>query len=391
LIIFGVRMPLGQILKHIYKGQIPPLGLLPEQLLDLLARFSSFRGRRFRLTPVERLLTTMRRQEPDHVPCAPLLGGAYRQLTGVTYHDFSLNPDLAIEAGLLGLRVIGGDLLLVGIDLSVEASDFGQAVIYPENSTPHPDYSNPLIRDWTDYRKLKRIDLQNATRMQRVIGMARRLVKEKSFSAVFVPVVSSPLSVLGMMRGTEQVFKDCINYPVDVMAALETITGVLIDYINALCDTGIIVVAPDMLYASQSGIGKELWEKIEGPFGRELANVIHRRKCLVAIHNCGDAPYFDSMIRFMEPEGISFARLPEDCSSRRELKKRYGDQTVLIGNVETSLLYHGSPHEVMEECRRIIEELADGGGFILAPGCEYPPNANLFNAIAMVLAAQLYG
>jgi uroporphyrinogen decarboxylase len=46
---------------------------------------------------------------------------------------------------------------------------------------------------------------------------------------------------------------------------------------------------------------------------------------------------------------------------------------------------------VMEECRRVIDDLAPGGGFILAPGCEYPPNANLMNAVVMVETARLYG
>jgi uroporphyrinogen decarboxylase len=59
--------------------------------------------------------------------------------------------------------------------------------------------------------------------------------------------------------------------------------------------------------------------------------------------------------------------------------------------VETSLLYRGTPHQVMESCREIIDDLADGGGFVLAPGCEFPPDGNLLNAIAMVKAAQLYG
>jgi uroporphyrinogen decarboxylase len=145
------------------------------------------------------------------------------------------------------------------------------------------------------------------------------------------------------------------------------------------------------LFCARSGLGKDLWEKIEGPFARQIANSIHRRGRFVVIHNCGDGPYFDSMIRFMEPEAITFARLPDQCVDRKALKKRYGDQTTLIGNVETPLLYEGSPYEVMEECRRIIEDLGDGGGFVLAPGCEYPPNANLLNAVVLVETARRYG
>ena len=384
-------MSLLKAVKSVAKGRIPPPRYIPDQWLDWVAGMSSWRGRRFHLNPIERLLTTMRHKEPDHVPCATLIGGACRQLTGVSFHDFSLNTNLAIEAGLLSLETVGGDIQLLGLDLSVEASDFGQAIVYPENSTAHPDYTKPLLKDHTDYRKLKRIEIRNAPRMQRVVEMARRSVKDKGREAVFVPIVSSPLSVLSMMRSAELVFKDCVHYPDEVMAAMDTVTGVLIDYINALCDTGLMVIAPDMLFASKTALGRDLWEKNEGPFGREISNAIHQRGCMVAIHNCGDGPYFDSMIKFMKPEAISFARLPEDCADRKQLKKRYGDQTVLIGHVETPTLFGGSPYEVMEECRQIIEDLAPGGGFILAPGCEYPPNADLFNAYAMVKAAELYG
>jgi uroporphyrinogen decarboxylase len=73
-----------------------------------------------------------------------------------------------------------------------------------------------------------------------------------------------------------------------------------------------------------------------------------------------------------------------------DLKKRYGRAVTLIGYVPTPLLVSGTPRQVMDECRRQIDNLADGGGFILAPGCEYPPNLSLVNAMALVRAAEKY-
>ncbi len=200
-----------------------------------------------------------------------------------------------------------------------------------------------------------------------------------------------PLGVLCMMRGAEHLFRDCVLYTNDVKAALETITEVLAEYVDALCGTGVLAVTLDTLFASHNGLSRELWEDIEGPFVREVSKAIHARGCLVGVHNCGDGIYFDSQIRFMEPEIISYAHLPEDCRDNRELKRRYGGQVVLMGSVDTALLARGTPYEVMEQCRRLMDDLADGGGFILAPGCEYPPNIPLENAWAMVRAARTYG
>ena len=54
-------------------------------------------------------------------------------------------------------------------------------------------------------------------------------------------------------------------------------------------------------------------------------------------------------------------------------------------------MFLGTPEEVKMECKRQIEALNKGGGFILATGCEFPPNGSLMNAIAMMEAAELYG
>jgi uroporphyrinogen decarboxylase len=133
-----------------------------------------------------------------------------------------------------------------------------------------------------------------------------------------------------------------------------------------------------------------LWEEIEGPFVREISNLIKKNGLVAGIHNCGHGIYFDSQIKYMEPDVISFAHLPDDCTTPREMKQRYGDQTTLLGYIPTPLLINGTPKDVMEESRRQIEDLAAGGGFVLAPGCEYPPNIPLTNAIALVEASRRY-
>jgi len=264
-------------------------------------------------------------------------------------------------------------------------------VIYPEDSTPYPDYANPLIKDVDDYRKLRRANLQEADRMQNMIKMVRLSGEIDGKGMLMGGFCLGPLGVLNMMSGADRLFRDCVNHPLEVMAALDTITETLIDYVKAQCDAGAIGVALDTLFASWNGLSRELWEQIEGPFAKELADAIRDKGKMVFVHNCGHGIYFDSQIRFMEPMLISFAQLPDDCSSPEELKRRYGDQVMLMGYISTTLLSYGTPYQVMEECRKQIDDLAPGGGYVLAPGCEYPPNIPLTNAFAMVNAAKKYG
>jgi len=384
-------MKLFDTIKKLNQGVVPPLGTIPDSVLDFVADASRLRSRFQSVSSLERVLTAVRHKEPDRVPVTPILSGGARQISGISYPDHSLNADKTAQSFLDGWKFVGGDLVLLMLDLSLEAADFGQKMEYPDNSTPHPDYDHPLIRDVEDYDRVPSIDPLKTPRMSEFVRLCRIMVKKVGLKSIVTGFVFAPLGVLSMMRGAELLFKDCVLYPKKVQKACEIITGVLIEYVQAQCDTGVPAIAIDSLFASKTGLPKKLWEEIEGPFVGEISRVVKENGLIVGVHNCGPDPYFDSQIRFMEPEVMSVAQLPDDCKDRKELKEKYGDQITLLGYVETPLLVHGTPTEVMDECRRQMDDLAPGGGFILAPGCEYPPNIPLTNAIAMIKAAEKYG
>jgi len=273
----------------------------------------------------------------------------------------------------------------------VEAAAFGQKMVYPEETTARPDYDKPVIRDVDDYKKIKPFNISEAPRMKEFLTLCKIIVRRVGFGGVVGGFVFGPAGVLSMMRGAENFLKDCLLYPKEVKHACEIVTEVLIEYSLAQCDVGIPAVAIDTLYASVSGLPKKVWEDIEGPFVKELSTAIKKKGHMVGIHNCGHKPYADVQLKWMQPEVFSFAHLPDDCRSPGELKEKYGDGTALVGYISTHLLVNGSPMEVMDECKRQIDVLAKGGGFILAPGCEYPPNIPLTNAFVMVEAAKRFG
>ena len=382
---------LTKIIQLLREGRRPAMGDIPEPLLDAFASFSSLRGRWTDLSSIERVLTSTRHKQPDRVPVTPILCAGARQIKGISFPEFATNAEKAADVYSSGYEFVGGDMIVLLWDLSVEAADFGQRVIYPEDSTPRPDYDDPKIKDVDDYGKLKPIDFANAERMQEFVKLCRIMVSRVGFRSVVSGFLFGPLGVLSMMRGAEQMFRDCVLYPKEVIRACEAITPTLLEFAQAQCETGVSTVAIDTLYASRNGLTKELWEEIEGPFSREISRTIKKNGVSVAIHNCGHDLYFDAQIRFMEPDSISFAHLPDDCKTPKDLKERYGDQVTLVGYIPTPLLVDGTPGQVIDACREQIDVLAKDGGFILAPGCEYPPNIPLTNAFSMMKAAEMYG
>jgi uroporphyrinogen decarboxylase len=180
--------------------------------------------------------------------------------------------------------------------------------------------------------------------------------------------------------------------PEMVIKAEEVITEVLVDYIKAMAKTGVHAIVLDTLFASQSIMSKKMWKAIEAPFARRLADTIREAGAMVMVHNCGNGIYFDVQMEAMNPVAISYAYLPDDCKDNVELKEKWGDKTTLCGTVSPAqYMFLGTPEDVKAECKKQIEALGKGGGYILATGCEFPPNGSLLNAIAMMEAAELYG
>ena len=344
------------------------------------------------MTGLERIVSALQHKEADRVPAGPLVCGAARRVLGVTYQDWAQDSDLAVESMVQAQKLIGMDGVLMLVDLSVEGADFGGPMVFPIEDTPHPVYKANLIQTLDDYKKIEYIDPRKGKRMSHMVRYTDGVMKAMGSETAVMTFVYGPLGILSMLRGAEKLFIDCMKNPQVVHDACEVINAVLLDQIDALCETGVHAVVLDTLFASGSIMSKDLWMKMEGPHARALAERVHKHGRAVVVHNCGNNVYFDIQIETMAPEAISFAYLPDDCKTAEELKEKWGDKTCLVGYVPPSpdMILH-TPEQVKEKCKEQIKVLAPGGGYILSTGCEFPPNGSLLNAIAMMEAAEEYG
>ena len=343
------------------------------------------------MNSLERVALTLQHKEPDRVPVYPLLNGISRKVIGADYPTWATNADVCAEAYIKVTEKYNLDIICTLTDLSVEAADFGQKVIYPEIEAAYADPKDRYLKSLEDYKNVKRIDPRKSPRMSEHIKLCEKLVKAKGQDTAIVAFVFGPLGIASMLRGQQEIFLDVIDDPEAVMKAEEEITATLIDYCDALIETGVHAIMLDTLFASQCIMSKKMWLEIEGPYVERIAKHVHDKGCMFMIHNCGTGIYFDVQIQTMKPEAISFLHLPDDCKTWEEVKEKYGSQTTLIGYVSPPWTISASPEEVEEECRKEIDIMKKDGGFILATGCEYPANNSFDNAEAIVRAANIYG
>jgi uroporphyrinogen-III decarboxylase len=79
-----------------------------------------------------------------------------------------------------------------------------------------------------------------------------------------------------------------------------------------------------------------------------------------------------------------------DQTDMAEAKRILGNVSCIVGNVPTSLVMTGTPEQVKEYCRKLIEACAPGGGYILAGGASID-KGNVKNVKAMMEAAYEFG
>jgi uroporphyrinogen decarboxylase len=345
------------------------------------------------VTPLERVVAALTYKDPDRVPAAPLVCGASRRVYGVTYDVWSRDPVIAAKSLIAAQELIGFDGFLTLIDLSVEPAAFGQKVIYPVESTALSAAfkGDMLIKSIDDYDKLQYVDPKKADRMRDVIKLCEILVQEKGKEIPTLGFVYGPAGTLSMMRTLEKLSIDLVKNKSAVQKALKVINDVLFDYAKAQYETGVPGVVLDVLFASKMIWSRKTYDEFEGQYCSKIADEI-RKHALVVLHNCGHGPYFDTMISWYKPAAISYHYVPDGCKDYADTKQKYGKQTVLIGHADNPrVVYPGTPEEVINHCTEQIKAYGPGSGYILATGCEFPPNASLLNARAMVEASDKYG
>ncbi|MFX0195519.1 MAG: uroporphyrinogen decarboxylase family protein [Candidatus Hodarchaeota archaeon] len=76
----------------------------------------------------------------------------------------------------------------------------------------------------------------------------------------------------------------------------------------------------------------------------------------------------------------------------KDYVERYGNKNIIMGNVDPPSLMFKSPDEVLELCKKNIEEGMEASkGYVLACGCELPPPAPPANVYTMTKAVREYG
>lgn len=372
------------------------------------------------LTPRERVLAAINHEEPDRVPIVIGPSNAtgmkmppYRRLKallGIEAPDRYLYDWPELGTALLDeatLERLHSDVRGV-VDRFPEAvkarmdarpphapciDDWGGGQVEVDDGTWYPGF-HPMADAETidDIDRYPWPDMDDPYRVALVHEHAARLAQENRFGIMATPWLLFPFERAIAMQGLETFLVRMALDPDFAIALLRRIGGLCTTlmghFLEALGDDVDIIKIGDDLGSEQALLmSPAMYRQILKPVHADyIAFIRSHTKAKVFFHTDGDVwEVLDDLVEI----GVDILNPVQSSSGRMAdlaaLKARYGDRLSFCGGIDTQhILPHGSPEDVRREVRRVIGELAPGGGYLVAAVHTIMSEVPAENVLAMV-------
>lgn len=176
--------------------------------------------------------------------------------------------------------------------------------------------------------------------------------------------------------------------------ALEVQAGICGQVLAALGDTVDVVMFNDDLGTQENlQLSPRMYRSLIKPRQKQLYQVIQQHsRCKIFFHSDGA---ISSILPDLIEIGVHILNpVQPTCAGMdpARLKREFGKDLSFWGSIDTQqVLPFGTPAQVADEVRRRIEELAPGGGFVLAAVHNIQPDVPPENVVALFDTAREYG
>lgn len=371
------------------------------------------------MTAIERVEASVKLEPVDRVPCAPLMDVYFpcrhkglsiaegmRDMRkgfqaivdvfddlggwdGMILPGYSLAPTPNVYSG-----VVLGKTLLPGKELGEnEAAQFHEKVVLT-----HEDYDEIIKRGWNGFREKQR-ERYVPFPAEKIVEWTKRQMeqykyelqywKSRGIRSLCGAIVSSPLMILSLSRTLLEITKDLYEIPDKVEAVMEAMVDELIeDSIKAARISG----EPGVMLIMERGgcfyYSLAIYERFEFVHLKKMVDAFAGEGLITVMHLDQDhtlnLPYFKDL-----PAKMVVAEL-DSTTDIFKAKEILNGHMCIAGDVSAALTSLGTPEEVEDYCKRLIDVVGKESGFILSTGCTCPVECKIDNLKAMVNTAKSY-
>lgn len=342
----------------------------------------------------KRIEALLNSRKVDRVPITGLSTGFSNKNAGYSVASAYDDPRKSFDAELWTAEQYGWELVpqLFGHTI-LGGWDFGGEIQMPES-----EYQGALsikscpVKTEDDVWNLKMPDPKAAGGIGKAMEFAK--IQEKNGQPItFFP--RSAFCVASNICGLQQFCKWMIKKPELchrlLRMAVDHIRNVLTYWVDTFGAQKIFVWMSSPNESNQV-ISPKHFEEFALPYHVELFRILRAAGVWrIGFHICGEQnqnlPYLVQSSLWEHPSILSFGHEVD-----LEVAASYFPKDIIFGNIEPAIIQTGTPKEVYELSRIVIEKGKTApGGFIFAPGCELPPMSPPVNVYQMTKAVNDFG
>lgn len=365
------------------------------------------------MTSRERFWTAVSLQEPDRVPVAPYIVYFAGAVAGLSPSEFGWSVDKSHKAlfatyerynkEIDALHIMSMRFAYTGVFPSAYSTLYfdwafpsGELPQFVERGGKHgPEIYDKILEEGFTYLiDPERINLEKIRAAYFEEAQCHRdwlkiWEQEDVVNLATGPMATIPADLLIYARGSEG-FMDLVECPEKIIAVNETMTpGIIaLNKLQAKEKKREHFYRISIQNFTADFISPQMFERLCWPWMKKMIVEFLNDDCTVILHLDGKWKPFYHFFQDL-PEKRIIMEL--EFSEMKTAKKILGNIFCLKGNVPPQDLAFGTEDQIKDYCKQLIDDCADGGGFILSSGCEVPVNAKPENIEAMIDTAISYG
>jgi len=375
------------------------------------------------VTHRERVLTALKREQPDRVPLD--LGGslastinihAYRRL--MARLGFGEAPPVAYLSRRSN-SVLPDERLQSYLDVDCRAVILNDPDVNPERELPDGSLTDEWGIIWKHLgdgqhfinhdgpfyglepdpgliQKFAWPDPLDPGRFRTLRSQAQAH-RARTDAAIILVLGTGLVHQIQFMRGYAASLEDLIVAPDFVQAFMERYTDFWVRMTEgALQQVGDLVdlamFGDDLGTQRGPVMNPSLYRRLIKPYHARMVQTIKRFGKPVLLHSCGSVAAFIPDFIEVGLDALHPIQVSAKDMESAKLKREFGRDITFWGGVDTQrALPLGTPQEVREEVRRRIADLGPGGGYVLGAVHNIQAEVPVDNILAMFEAAREFG
>jgi uroporphyrinogen decarboxylase len=245
-------------------------------------------------------------------------------------------------------------------------------LLYYDFSGKHPLGDAETVADIAQY---KWPDPHDPARYQGLAERVKKLYYETD-KAIIVNAIASIFEFSWYMRGFSQFYMDLVANPVFAGALLDAMCEYQVAQVVEILDrvgdvVSVVLTGSDLGTQRAPSMSPAVYRKLIWPrYQRLWSTIKSKTKAKIFYHSCGSiVPMIPHLIEGGVDAIHPVQNMATGMEDRKRLKKEFGQDISFWGGFDQQhILPFGTPEEVAEEGKRLLDDFMTGGGFVFVSG-----------------------